>query len=55
MEYRRDCKELAEKHGLTLLYEDNHLLVLEKPVNVPVQADASGDEDLLSRAKRYLK
>ena len=47
--------ELAEKHGLTVLYEDNHLLVVEKPVNVPVQGDASGDRDLASVCKAYLK
>ncbi len=38
-----------------ILYEDNHLLVVEKPVNVPVQADASGDPDLLSICKAYIK
>lgn len=38
-----------------VLYEDNHLLVVEKPVNVPVQADASNDEDLLTLCKAYLK
>lgn len=40
---------------LHILYEDNHLLVVEKPANIPVQADASGDEDLLSRCKAYIK
>lgn len=40
---------------LNILYEDNHLLVVEKPVNVPVQADASGDPDLLSLCKAYIK
>ncbi len=40
---------------MNILYEDNHLLVVEKPVNVPVQADASGDEDLLSQLKAYIK
>lgn len=40
---------------LKVIYEDNHLLVVEKPVNVPVQADASGDNDLLSEAKYYIK
>ncbi len=40
---------------LNVLYEDNHLLCLEKPVNVPVQADSSHDEDLLSMGKQYLK
>ena len=38
-----------------VLYEDNHLLVVCKPPNVPVQADASGDEDLLTALKAYLK
>ena len=38
-----------------ILYEDNHLLVVEKPENVPVQADASGDDDLLSILKAYVK
>ena len=40
---------------IRVLYEDNHLLVVEKPANVPVQADASGDEDLLSACKGYIK
>ena len=40
---------------LHVLYEDNHLLVVEKPANMPVQADASGDEDLLSVCKAYIK
>lgn len=38
-----------------VLYEDNHLLVVEKPVNVPVQPDASGDRDLLTILKDYIK
>lgn len=41
--------------ALHILYEDNHLLVVEKPANMPVQADASGDEDLLTRCKAYIK
>lgn len=40
---------------LRVLYEDNHLLVVEKPANIPVQADVSGDEDLLSVCKQYIK
>ena len=38
-----------------ILFEDNHLLVVEKPANLPVQADASGDADLLTILKTYLK
>jgi len=39
--------------GVEILYEDNHLLVVIKPVNMPMQADASGDTDLLSLLKEY--
>lgn len=38
-----------------VLYEDNHILCVEKPVNVPVQEDDSHDADLLSMCKQYLK
>ncbi|MBQ9011696.1 MAG: RNA pseudouridine synthase [Bacilli bacterium] len=40
---------------INIIYEDNHLLVVEKPVNVPVQADSSKDKDLLTTLKEYLK
>lgn len=38
-----------------ILFEDNHLLVVVKPVNMPVCEDSSGDLDLLSYLKNYLK
>ncbi|ACL76761.1 RluA family pseudouridine synthase [Ruminiclostridium cellulolyticum] len=38
-----------------IVYEDNHLLVVEKPVNIPVQADNSKDIDMLTLLKQYLK
>lgn len=44
----------AGRFRIGVLYEDNHLLVVEKPANLPVQADSSGDEDLLSILKRYI-
>jgi 23S rRNA pseudouridine1911/1915/1917 synthase len=40
---------------MKILYEDNHLLVVEKPINVPMQEDDSKDPDLLSMGKAYLK
>ena len=40
---------------IKVLYEDNHLLGVEKPVNMPVNEDSSGDHDLLSECKAYLK
>ncbi|MBE5784638.1 MAG: hypothetical protein E7330_02440 [Clostridiales bacterium] len=40
---------------VNVLYEDNHLLVVEKPVNIPVQADSSGDRDLLTTLKEYIR
>ena len=40
---------------IKILYEDNHLLGIEKPVNVPVNSDDSRDPDLLSMGKAYLK
>lgn len=40
--------------NLQVLFEDNHILVVQKPAMVPVQADESGDLDLLQMAKNYI-
>ena len=40
--------------GVSIVYEDNHLLVVVKPPNMPTQADASGDPDLHGTMKRYI-
>lgn len=40
---------------VNILYEDNHLLVVVKPENIPTCADESHDIDLLSILKNYLK
>lgn len=44
----------AGKFNIGVIYEDNHLLVVEKPANLPVQADSSGDMDLLNILKGYI-
>jgi 23S rRNA pseudouridine1911/1915/1917 synthase len=40
---------------LDVLYEDNHLIVVVKPQNVPTQGDSSGDKSLLDMVKEYIK
>lgn len=40
---------------IKILYEDNHILVVVKPINMPVCEDNSKDEDLLSSLKKYIK
>lgn len=38
-----------------VLFEDNHIIVVEKPVNIPTQADESADMDVSTLIKNYLK
>ena len=38
-----------------ILHEDNHLLVVVKPPGMPTQRDASGDADLLTMLKAYVR
>ena len=45
---------MEQYHGVGIVYEDNHLLVVVKPPNMPTQADASGDPDLHGTMKRYI-
>ena len=40
---------------LEVLYEDNHLLVVNKPAGLLVQGDATGDKTLPDLAKEYLR
>ena len=40
---------------LKVIYEDNHIIVVEKPVNIPSQGDKTGDIDLLTMVKQYIK
>lgn len=40
---------------LTVLYEDNQIVVVIKPQNIPTMADDSKDVDMLSLVKQYVK
>jgi 23S rRNA pseudouridine1911/1915/1917 synthase len=40
---------------IKVLYEDNHLIAVEKPAGVLTQADKTGDESLMDKVKKYLK
>ncbi|MBO5714449.1 MAG: RNA pseudouridine synthase, partial [Clostridia bacterium] len=40
---------------LNILYEDNHIIVVLKPQNVPTCEDDSKDPDLLNMVKDYIK
>ena len=40
---------------INIIYEDNHLLVVEKPINIPVQEDSSKDKDFLTMLKDFIK
>lgn len=44
----------AGRFEIPVLYLDNHLLGVVKPCNMPVQADSSGDLDLLTALKEYI-
>ena len=41
--------------NVNVIYEDNHIIVVEKPVNIPSQGDKTGDIDMLTIIKEYLK
>ncbi len=40
---------------MKIIYEDNHIIVVEKMPNVPSQADKTEDVDMLTIIKNYLK
>lgn len=41
--------------NLEILYEDNHIIAINKKVSDIVQADQTGDESLSERVKAYIK
>ncbi len=40
---------------MDILFEDNHIIVVVKPQNVPTQEDSSKDLDMLTQVKEYIK
>ena len=40
---------------MKVIYEDNHIIVVEKKPNIPSQADKTGDIDMLTLVKDYIK
>lgn len=41
--------------NIEVLYEDNQIIVVNKPQNIPSQADQTGDKDMLTMVKNYIK
>ena len=42
-------------NNLKVIYEDNHIIVVEKTPNIPSQADKTGDVDMITIVKDYIK
>ena len=40
---------------MKVIYEDNQIIVVEKSPNIPSQSDKTGDIDVLTMVKRYIK
>ena len=40
---------------MKVIYEDNQIIVVEKEPNIPSQSDKTGDMDMLSLVKQYIK
>lgn len=40
---------------LNVIYEDNHIIVAQKSPNIPSQQDKTGDIDMLTLVKQYIK
>jgi len=46
---------MGKIENLEVIYEDNHIIVCVKPVGVLSQADKTGDIDMLTLVKQYVK
>lgn len=48
-------KSTRTKPDIPIIYEDNHLLVIDKPSGILSQEDHTGDMDVLRLCKQYIK
>jgi len=48
-------KEISNKNNLQIIYEDNHIIVINKRVGDIVQGDKTGDKPLLDVVKEFIK
>lgn len=46
---------IKQQYPLSVLYEDNHLLIINKPAGILVQGDKTGDTTLIDLAKAFIK
>jgi len=51
---KRELKA-GEYPDLNVLFEDNHVLAIIKPSGIPTQSDITGDMDIQTIAKEYIK
>ena len=40
---------------MKIIFEDNHIIVVEKLPNIPSQSDKTKDLDMLTIVKKYIK
>lgn len=52
---QKTAEEVQKTFGFSVLYEDNHIIVVLKPQNVASCPDESRDDNLLDMVKNYLK
>lgn len=46
---------MSKKQSISILFEDNHIIVVNKPAGLLVQGDKTGDETLADLVKDYIK
>ena len=46
---------MSVSNSCMVVFEDNHLLVVNKPPGILVQGDRTGDESLVELCKKYIK